>query len=132
MSHFADLVKKHETEFQSELVRLSKTVLPDFIVLQHRNPAEAGTPDLSMTGLGRTGWYELKCSRKPPTLRTRGVQDVTMARLSTRGLARYIILTASGLYIDTVDRVQDGSWYQPSRLFLDYTSLFLHIRRLHV
>lgn len=131
IGHFAELARKHESHFQSELVQRARMLAADFLILQHRNPAEAGTPDISLTGLGHTGWYELKVSRKPPVIRSRGVQDVTLARLAARGLARYIILTENGLFIDTVSRVQDGTWYEPSRLFVEYDQLFRHIRLLH-
>jgi len=58
-----------------------------------RHPAsylsQAGIPDVSITGYGRTTWLEVKFAK--PSIRSRGIQDQTMLRLAGAGRAYYII-----------------------------------------
>lgn len=126
-------MKKREAELQSRFVQLAKKGLPDFVVIQHRNPSESGTPDLSVTGLGHTSWWELKLAR--PTVRSRGVQDIMLARLSTRGLARYLIFSEIKgelkTHIVTAEQVQNGSWSKFGYLGWNFMVVFDYIRGLH-
>jgi hypothetical protein len=126
------LVTKHEGDFQSDFEKHQRLYLPMYFYQDHRNPQRAGQPDLSLTGEGKSIWIELKVSRKPPVLRKRGAQDITMARLAERGLARYVILTRYGLYMDFPYDVQNDAWYQPDKLIPTYQDLFTAIRRLHI
>lgn len=128
--NFELLVTKHESEFQADFEKQARVYLPMYLYQDHRNPQRAGQPDLSLTGEKRSIWIELKVSRHPPIVRKRGVQDVTIARLAERGVARYVVLTRYGLYMDVPAAIHDDSWYQPAKLIPTYQDLFLAIRRL--
>jgi hypothetical protein len=128
-------VKKiSEAELQSMFISDSKKALPEFIVIPHRNPSEAGTPDLSITGCGRTSWWELKVAR--PSIRSRGVQDIMLARLHTRGLARYLIFSEQDnlkqTHMVTPERVADGTWREFGVPGWNFGAVFDYIRSLHV
>lgn len=123
----------NEAELQSDFVKGARVKLPEFIVIPHRNPSEAGTPDLSITGLGRTSWWELKLAR--PVIRARGVQDIMLARLHTRGVARYLIFRdhhgQKTTHIVTADRVANGTWVEFGVPGWSLNFIFDYVRTLH-
>jgi hypothetical protein len=79
-----------ETDLQSKFIQLGKIALPEFIIIPHRNPSEAGTPDFSITGNGKTSWWELKLAR--PTVRSAWGSGYYVGETAhVRGVARYLI-----------------------------------------
>jgi hypothetical protein len=80
---------KNESGLKSKLMQQIKKDLPGFVALRHEDVRTSGIPDLSMTGLGRTSWYEFKHSA--PTFKSSGIQELTMLRLAAAGVAWYVI-----------------------------------------
>jgi|SRR6185436_505840 len=78
-----------ESTPRSALMRMIKLALPHFVALRHEDVRTRGIPDLSLTGLGRTTWWE--CKHATPDFKSQGIQELTMLRLAAAGYARYII-----------------------------------------
>jgi hypothetical protein len=78
-----------ESPYKSKLLLEIKRHLPGFVALRHEDVRSAGIPDLSLTGYGKTTWWEAK--HLAPRLKSKGIQELTMRRLAASGFARYII-----------------------------------------
>ena len=74
---------------KSRLVARMNEVLPHFEILRHEDQMRHGIPDISVTGLGWTTWWEVKYAN--PGFESEKIQDVTMWKLARAGYARYII-----------------------------------------
>lgn len=77
-----------ESALKSKFMLELKQV-PGFVALRHEDVRTAGIPDLSVTGHGRTTWWEFK--HADPVIRSFRYQELTMQRLATAGFARYVI-----------------------------------------
>lgn len=66
-----------------------KSIAPSFVTLRHEDVRTSGIPDVSITGLGKTTWWEAKYLN--PVFRSTGIQELTMLRLAAAGYARYVI-----------------------------------------
>jgi hypothetical protein len=80
---------RDESGLKSALLRAIKAGLPGFVALRHEDVRTCGIPDLSLTGLGRTTWWE--CKHAAPDCGSTGIQELTMLRLAAAGSARYVV-----------------------------------------
>jgi len=80
---------KREAQLKALLVAKVKELLPPFVVIAHTETFRAGVPDLSITGGGRTTWWE--CKHGTPGFASTGIQELTCLRLAIAGYCRYII-----------------------------------------
>lgn len=80
---------RNESSLKSALMEQIKLQLPRFVALRHEDVRTAGIPDLSLTGMGRTSWWEFK--HGTPDFDSTGIQELTMLRLAGSGFARYVI-----------------------------------------
>ena len=80
---------RNESILKSKLMVQLKLDLLSFVALRHEDVRTSGIPDLSLTGFGRTSWWE--CKHGDPTFASTGIQELTMLRLAAAGYARYII-----------------------------------------
>lgn len=80
---------KNESSLKSALMRQVKLDLSGFVALRHEDVRTAGIPDLSLTGLGRTSWWEFKHTVNG--FDSTGIQELTMLRLAAAGYARYVV-----------------------------------------
>lgn len=62
---------------------------PTLVALRHEDIRTVGIPDMSITGFGRTCWWEFKAAT--PRVVSTGIQELTMLRLAAAGFARYIV-----------------------------------------
>jgi hypothetical protein len=62
---------------------------PSYVCFRHEDRSMAGYPDISITGNKVTSWWEVKLA--VPSVKSRGIQDLTMTRLGKAGHAFYII-----------------------------------------
>ena len=71
--------------------------LPGFVAIKHNDARTAGIPDISLTGLGRTSWIEVKRDK----LTSRSLQRLTLHRLheASGGRAFYVLYCARGTFI---------------------------------
>lgn len=67
----------------------AKVEMPGYVLLRHEDVRTGGIPDLSVTGVGRTSWWEFK--HGTPSFETNGLQEVTCLRLAAAGICFYII-----------------------------------------
>lgn len=81
-------VEGNEDGLTVALVKELRVNYPRLTVLRHRD-ITAGIPDLSITGYGRTTWWELKHAR--PSFASRGVQRLTCRRLAAGGTCFYVV-----------------------------------------
>ena len=81
-------IEGNEDGLTTALLRELKTRCPRLEVLHHRD-ITAGIPDLSITGYGRTTWWELKHAR--PTFKSCGIQRLRCRRLAAGGVCLYVL-----------------------------------------
>lgn len=77
---------KREGELKSAFTREFRRQLPHFIVLMNSSRA---APDRSITGGGRTTWWEFK--HATPGFDSPGDQELMCMRLAVQGFCRYVI-----------------------------------------
>jgi len=89
-------ISKAEAELRSAFMAVAERVLTplQFVLLRHEDIRTGGIPDLSVTGLGKTTWWEFK--HATPYFESPGNQELTMMRLAVNGYARYIIWSEGG------------------------------------
>lgn len=78
-----------ESGLKSALLKQMKILLPGFVVLAHSERVRSGVPDWSVTGAGRTTWWEFKHSA--PDFMSHGIQELTCLRLAAAGYCRYVV-----------------------------------------
>ena len=91
--------QKREGELRSKLGdRMRKhPVVGGWEIIRHEDVRTVGVPDMSLTGSGRTTWWEFK--HASPGLRPGEVgsaQHLRMMRLEALGFARYVIWAEVG------------------------------------
>lgn len=89
------MIKKDETGIKSALMREIKVGMPGYVALRHEDVRRSGDPDLSVTGLKLTSWWEAK--HATPDFESKGIQDRVMDRLAQVGFARYLIYFEDGI-----------------------------------
>jgi hypothetical protein len=130
--------KKRESSLKLKLVTALKAWCPEFVLLRHEDYITSGIPDLSVTGNGRTTWWEVK--HGTPDFESKGIQELTLKRLARAGYARYIIFKENSdgsnkrIFIVHPDKI--GNWEVAEEgvvgwLGFDYKTLALHIRSEH-
>ena len=83
------IMETTEAKLKTKLVEHLRKMYPGYVVLRHEDRFTFGIPDISVTGHGRTSWWEAKHAN--PDFESLGYQELTMLRLSAGGYARYII-----------------------------------------
>ena len=78
-----ELAKRLKEEFSATTYRTS------FVVFRHEDRRTYGIPDTSVTGLGKTTWWEVK--HATPKIDGREIQNLTCRRLARAGYCRYIV-----------------------------------------
>jgi hypothetical protein len=83
-------IPKHENRFKRRLVReITDTLGPSWLPLTHTEPRIYGRPDITLSGAGRTTWWELK--HATPNFTTMDIQELTCRRLAEASFCRYIL-----------------------------------------
>lgn len=90
MSH----IEKIEGELKSKQSDAIRDIMPGFVLQLHQQIRGKGTPDMSLDGLARTSWWELK--HGTPKFLSPGIQEVTCCRLAAASFCRYIIYFDNG------------------------------------
>ena len=85
----AKKVNKRESELKSELLQAIKKYLHGFVALRHEDVRNGGIPDLSVTAISMTSWWEIK--HATPRFTSPELQRITCLRLAQGGYCRYII-----------------------------------------
>jgi hypothetical protein len=76
-----------ESSLTTDLLKALRAALPNAVVLKHNERVLSGVPDFSVTLAGRTSWWEVKFG---PRIVSKGIQQLTCARLAVAGQCRYI------------------------------------------
>jgi len=83
-------IEKRETELKLEQLDVLDKLYGDlFFAQQHQDVRKSGQPDVSLSGLHSTTWWEYK--HATPRFSSPGIQENTCARLAARSFCRYII-----------------------------------------
>lgn len=90
MSH----IEKEEDHHKAKLCTQIRGMMPGFVLQLHQQVRGSGTPDLSLDGLARSSWWELK--HATPDFKSPGIQEVTCCRLAAASFCRYIIFFDNG------------------------------------
>jgi hypothetical protein len=72
-----------------QLLALAREELKGYVIQKHNDRANSGIPDISVTGLGFTSWWEIKCAN--PMFDSPGIQELNCLRLAVAGFCAYII-----------------------------------------
>lgn len=114
------------------LVSHLRTSLTGYLVFRHEDRAASGIPDISVTGFGKTSWWEVKLA--DPTFDQTGLKHYRMCQLAGAGLAYYIIFeehtTREATFIvrpQLLSQWRNGE-YWPG---FDYAAVEQFMRRLH-
>jgi len=78
-----------EATLKAGLVKALRQEMPWWVVIRHEDRFRSGVPDLSLTGNGRTSWWEVKFAN--PYFESKGIQHLTLLQLAKEGVARYLI-----------------------------------------
>lgn len=81
---------RDESYLKSKLGERIKIDLPSFVWLRHEDVRNSGYPDGSLSGFGRTSWWEFK--HGDPNFDSTGIQELTMLRLSTKSFAAWYVI----------------------------------------
>lgn len=95
-----DQIAKQENKLKKHLVEVFNKSIDlvgySYFVQQHQDVRKQGIPDLSVSGLGKTTWLELKhatpaSGRKTPTFSTRENQEDTCRELERTSSCFYVV-----------------------------------------
>ena len=91
-----------ENQLLSSCLKLLRSQLPGAVIIKHADPMTSGVPDVSITWLGKTSWWEFKAGAKIKWANE--LQQLTCRRLAAAGSCRVVFYEESPYY----DRVQVG------------------------
>jgi hypothetical protein len=93
---------KNTTEgaLKSTLVKKLREAAPHFVVIRHEDTSRSGVPDISVSGNGKTTWWEVKYGK--PSWKSMGIQELTLKRLAKVSYARYIVFTEDRIKITEI------------------------------
>lgn len=84
-----------ESQPKAGLVKLARATLQGFVVQRHEEHFTHGVPDISVMGLQRASWWEVKLAQPDETgrlvFKSKGIQELTMLRLSVAVMAWHIV-----------------------------------------
>lgn len=88
---FALIVKMEhrETELKQQLMATIREGLPRCKAFRHEDMFTSGIPDISVTWLNKTSWWEVK--HGTPYFESKDIQERSLLQLAGAGLARYIM-----------------------------------------
>lgn len=84
----------NEATIKGVLMTALRQTLLRYIVIRHEDKSGYGIPDSSITGDGKTSWWEFKFAN--PDFKSHGAQELMMKRLSNVGIAHYVIFQLKG------------------------------------
>lgn len=133
-----------EGDIKSDLMIQIRIALPppSWVCIRHEDHYTFGVPDLSVTGIGMTSWWEVKHAH-PRIAKSRGIQQRLAEKLERAGYCRYIV------YYETEQETERGIYVvRPSKLITlttamvkgeaeyyiegwDHRGLARHIGRVH-
>jgi hypothetical protein len=91
----------NEASLKSELVRTLRKELLGAVVFRHEDKLTSGIPDISVTWHKKTTWLEAKYLN--PHFHSKGIQELTVRRLSSAGSCFYVLYTnIKGIYSTTI------------------------------
>lgn len=80
---------KREAELKAKLMKELRSLLPGYVHQRHEDRFSSGWPDISVSGNGKTSWWEVK--HADPKWASKGIQELTCLRLAvTSFCCRYI------------------------------------------
>ena len=87
----------NELQFQSKLIAKIRSGLPGSVVFKHSDRLTIGIPDISVSWVGMTSWWELKVAS--PNIKARGVQTKVIQDLARVTECHYVIFSDDRTYI---------------------------------
>lgn len=86
---------KREAELRSKFLAELRRQIPTAVAIRHEDTLQSGTPDLTLTLSGRTGWVEFK--HATPDFSGTGLQEKMCRDLAREGWCRYVVWWEDGL-----------------------------------
>jgi len=110
-----------------------RLMLPGFVALRHEDVRTCGIPDLSLTGLNKTTWWEFKYGH--PDFSSHGIQELIMLRLAAAGFARYVLWMEVGNGVETTlivhpKKLKDLEWEVAIPRF-DHKAVVSYMKAVH-
>jgi hypothetical protein len=81
----------NEADLKRELMKLLRLHRPQWVYIRHEDRFTSGIPDLSVTGNGRTTWWEVKLVKDGKDIVDKKIQEGITTRLAENGFCAYII-----------------------------------------
>lgn len=81
--------EEHEAALRRPCVTKIRLALPEAIAIRHEDVRNSGTPDLTVTALGMTSWWEFKFG--DPFFKSKGIQEFVCGQLAREGFCRYVV-----------------------------------------
>jgi len=126
-------ISRRENALKGALIKHLRAAFPYFVILPHQDGYTAGIPDISISGNGRTSWWE--CKHGTPEFKSTGIQELTCLRLARNSYCRYIIWKEKGEDKETLIvhplflKMADPEVHSPG---FDHHFVERFIRRVHV
>lgn len=115
--------KVDEAQLKSELVLLARKMIPRYVIIRHEDVFTHGIPDISITGNKRISWLEVKLAT--PKFKSKGIQELTMLRLASAGIAWYPVYYEVG-DVRRVYRVHPSEIGKPIEEWKNFAEGFNH------
>lgn len=83
------MAPREESKHKAALMLEIRKQFPQWVSFRHEDTMTGGIPDISLTGRGKTTWWEAK--HGTPNFDSDDLQELTALRLAGSGFCRYII-----------------------------------------
>ena len=103
--------------------------MPHALVLRHVVRFSAGIPDLSVSGGGRTTWWEVKLAN--PGCTSKEIQQYICARLDSANFCRYLIYELRTKNIWVVKPDHFTTWRQDGKAFPTMDAALEFMKEVH-
>ena len=122
-----------EATLKGALVKAIRERMPGIVVFRHEDHFTSGIPDLSITWRGKTSWWEVKFAN--PRFASKGIQELTMLRLSNVGIANYLIYRLLNehktVHIVSPQNLRVWEALGPSTMGFDHQWVIDRIKEIH-
>lgn len=87
-----------EASIRSVLVKKLRTMQPTWVIFRHEDHYTTGIPDISVTGNGKTSWWETKLVEGREHPQEKELKLQRMIELDHHSYARYIVYRTGGIF----------------------------------
>jgi hypothetical protein len=82
-------MEKQESKHKAAVMKILRQV-PHYVALRHEDLFTSGIPDISLSGMRHTSWWEFK--HATPKFESKGIQELTCKRLAAHGYRCHYVI----------------------------------------